>query len=102
MTALAQSLTGSLVGAVCPKAPPGVQPSVDNIEGWVAWTFFTLVAIVSVVGIVMVVWGKVWHHPKGARLGVEVLLVVVLGAVLYVVFPGIPAAIASGCAGTAG
>ncbi len=86
-----------LVSAVCPQALPGVGPAVTNIQGWVAYVFFTLVALVSVAGVIMVVWGKVWHHPKGARLGMEVLLIVVLGAVLYVVFPGIPAAITPGC-----
>ena len=85
------------VSAVCPKALPGVGPAVDSIGGWIAYVFFTLVAIVGVAGVIMVIWGKVWHHPKGARLGMEVLLIVIVGAVLYVVFPGIPAAIASGC-----
>ncbi len=104
MAGYVSSLPGSLPGALpaaCPVALPGVGPALGKIEGWTAWTFIALMSLAGVFGVIMFLWGKVGHHPKGARLGIEVLLTVVGAAVLYVVFPGIPSAIAAGCTGAA-
>jgi hypothetical protein len=86
------------VAAVCPKAPPGVATYTDDILGWVKWGVLTVMALSTFGSIGMLVWGRVTHHPKGARLGFDGILIVLVGAIGYVaVYPIITAITGKGC-----
>lgn len=74
--------TGS---GVCPQAPPGVQPYSDEILSWVKWGVLAILAIAFFASVGMLVWGRVTHHPKGARLGFDGLMICLVGAIIYVV-----------------
>lgn len=83
---LATNLGGHVLAAgVCPKAPPGVQAYSDEILSWVKWGVIGILAISTFASIGMLVWGRVTHHPKGARLGFDGLMICIVGAILYVV-----------------
>jgi hypothetical protein len=46
----------------------------------------------------MLVWGRVTHHPKGARLGFDGLMICLVGAIIYVVgYTIITSITGSGC-----
>lgn len=69
----------------CPTAPSAeVQTYADNITGWTKWGVLTILAISFMASTGMLVWGRVTHHPKGARLGFDGLMICLLGAILYV------------------
>ena len=89
----------SALGAtVCPQAPPGVQTYTDQVLGWVKWTVLALMAMCFFGSIGMLVWGRVTHHPKGARLGFDGTLICLVGAILYVVgYPIVASITGKGC-----
>lgn len=69
----------------CPSAPSAqVQTYADNILGWVKWGVLTVIAVSFFASTGMLIWGRATHHPKGARLGFDGLMICLLGAVLYV------------------
>jgi hypothetical protein len=70
---------------VCPQAPPGMQTWADQILGWVKWGVLAILAISFFVSVGMLIWGRVTHHPKGARLGFDGLMICLVGAIIYVV-----------------
>lgn len=70
---------------VCPKAPPGVQQYSDEILSWVKWGALSIIGIGIFISIILLVWGRVTHHPKGARLGFDGIVVCIGAAILYVV-----------------
>jgi hypothetical protein len=74
-----------LVAGVCPAAPPGLQVYADQILGWVKWGVLAVLAISFFASVGMLVWGRVTHHPKGARLGFDGIMICLVGAILYVV-----------------
>ena len=78
-------MIGVLAARVCPKAPPGVSQYSDEILAWVKWGVLAILAISFFSSVGMLVWGRVTHHPRGARLGFDGLMVCLLGAVIYVV-----------------
>lgn len=83
--------------AACPVAPsPQVQKHVDDIRGWTQWGVLSILGISFVACLGMVLWGQVFHHPKGARLGTSGLMVCVLVAILYVAGYGVITGI-TGC-----
>lgn len=83
---------------VCPQAPPGVQTYTDQVLGWVKWTVLALMAMCFFGSIGMLVWGRVTHHPKGARLGFDGTLICLVGAILYVVgYPIVASITGKGC-----
>jgi hypothetical protein len=83
---LAAKLGGHLFAAgVCPKAPPGVQMWSDQVLAWVKWGVLAILAISFFVSVGMLIWGRVTHHPKGARLGFDGLMICIVGAIIYVV-----------------
>ena len=83
---LAATFAGHLVAAgVCPQAPPGVQAYSDEILSWVKWAVLAILAISFFASVGMLVWGRVTHHPKGARLGFDGLMICMVGAIIYVV-----------------
>ena len=90
--------TVQLSAGVCPKAPPGMAKYTDEILGWVKWGVMSTEAILFFASVGMLVWGRVTHHPKGARLGFDGVLICLVGAVLYVVGPPILSSITGkGC-----
>lgn len=87
-----------LAGGVCPKAPPGVQQYQDQILSWVKWGVLAVIALMFFASVGMLVWGRATHHPKGARLGFDGLMICLVGAVIYVVGYGVVSAITGkGC-----
>jgi hypothetical protein len=53
-------------------------------------------AFVASIG--MLVWGRVTHHPRGARIGFDGLIIVLVAAVLLVVgYNAVLAIIGNGC-----
>jgi hypothetical protein len=83
--------------AACPVAPsPQVQQHVDDIRGWAQWAVISILAISFMASVGMLVWGRVTHHPKGARLGTDGLMICVVGAILYVAGYGVITGI-TGC-----
>lgn len=86
-TSLAAQLGAQLLAVddVCPVAPPGVQVWSDQILGWVKWGALALIAICFFVSVGLLVWGRVGHHHRGAKLGFDGILVCLAAAILYVV-----------------
>ena len=70
---------------VCPEAPPSTQTWEDQILSWVKWGVLAILAISFFASVGMLVWGRVTHHPKGARLGFDGLMICLVGAIIYVV-----------------
>ena len=65
----------------CPQAPPGMQTFADEIQSWIKWVVIALMAGAFVASIGMLVWGRVTHHPRGARIGFDGLIIVLVAAV---------------------
>jgi len=85
-TPIATKLGGHLFAAgVCPKPPPGLQQYADQVLAWVKWGVLAILAISFFVSVGMLIWGRVTHHPKGARLGFDGLMICIVGAIIYVV-----------------
>jgi hypothetical protein len=82
MGALAARL---LAAGVCPAAPPGVQLYADEILSWLKWGVLLILALSFFGSVGMLVWGRATHHPRGARLGFDGLMICVVAAVIYVV-----------------
>ena len=82
---LAQLGRRVLAAGVCPQAPPGVQKWSDEILAWVKWGVLAILAISFFVSVGMLIWGRVTHHPNGARLGFDGLMICMVGAIIYVV-----------------
>lgn len=76
--------TTILAAGVCPQAPPGMQTYSDQITGWVKWGVLAILVISFFASIGMLIWGRVTHHPKGARLGFDGILICIVGAILFV------------------
>lgn len=76
---------GRVVAAVCPVAPPGVQTYSDEVLSWVKWAVLAILAIAFFASVGMLIWGRVTHHPKGARLGFDGMMICLVGAIIYVV-----------------
>ncbi len=74
-----------LAAGVCPAAPPGLQTYADQIQGWVKWGVLAILAISFFASVGMLIWGRVTHHPKGARLGFDGIMICLVGAIIYVV-----------------
>lgn len=91
--------TGAAAAArVCPAAPPGVQTYADEILSWVKWSVLAILAVSFFASVGMLVWGRVTHHPRGARLGMDGLLICLVGAIIYAVgFAVITSITGSGC-----
>jgi hypothetical protein len=85
-------------GGVCPAAPPGLQQFANQIEGWVKWAVLAVMAVSFFASIGMLVWGRVTHHPKGARLGFDGLMICLVAAILFVGgYVVIASIVGSGC-----
>ena len=76
---------GRVAAAVCPAAPPGVQTYSNEVLSWVKWAVLAILAIAFFASVGMLIWGRVTHHPKGARLGFDGLMICLVGAIVYVV-----------------
>lgn len=74
-----------LASGVCPAAPPGLQVYSDQVLGWVKWGVLAVLAISFFASVGMLVWGRVTHHPKGARLGFDGIMICLIGSIIYAV-----------------
>ncbi len=74
---------GKTGGAVCAAAPAGLSGDVDLMISWAKWAVLSLLAIGFFASVGSLVWGRVTHHPQGARLGLNGIMVCVGGAILY-------------------
>lgn len=86
-------------GKVCPIAPEGAQPLVDQFLGWFAW-FLVWVAFPAgiLAGIGMILFGKIFSMPHVGKTGLIGMFVVLGAALLYLVVPGIMAGfVGDGC-----
>jgi hypothetical protein len=92
-------LAGALTAAgVCPAAPPGVQVYANEIQSWVKWGVLAIMGLCFFASVGMLVWGRVTHHPRGARLGMDGILICLVGAILYVVgYVIVQSIVGSGC-----
>jgi len=98
LVAAKTNLVAVHAAGVCPVAPPGVQTYTDQMLGWVKWTVLAVMGLSFFGSVGMLVWGRVTHHPKGARLGFDGTLICLVGAVLYVVgYPIITSITGQGC-----
>jgi hypothetical protein len=80
------TLHGLLMAAapsICPQAPGGLQAFADQLTGNAKWAVIAVLGIAFFAGVALMIWGRLSHHPKGARLGFEVLLVCLGAAILY-------------------
>ena len=73
---------------VCPKAPPGAQPLVDQIAGNVAWGVLEIFGLAGLVSIGAIAVGKLFGMPHASKWGVIGLCVVVIAAIIYMIWPG--------------
>ena len=96
MTAL---LVDSVAAAgACPAAPPGLPTYADQIQSCGQWAVLAPLAICFFASVGMLVWGRATHHPRGARLGMDGILICLLGAILYVVgYVIIQSIVGTGC-----
>ncbi|RMB57236.1 hypothetical protein [Tessaracoccus antarcticus] len=86
-------------GAVCPVAPAGAQPLVDQFLGWFAWFLVWIgfpASILAAIGAILI--GKLFSMPHVGKGGLIGIFVVLGAALLYLVVPGILAGfLGDGC-----
>ena len=83
---------------VCPKAPPGAQPLVDQITGNVAWGVLAIFGLAGLVSIGAIAAGKLFGMHNASKWGVVGLCVVLLAAICYMVWPGtLESLVGNGC-----
>ena len=90
--ATAAALSGKLLLIplkVCPKAPPGAQKYMDQFTGYSLWVAVSVFFIGFALSITAIVVGKTAHMPHMSQGGVFGLVGVIVGAILYMIFPGI-------------
>lgn len=86
------------VATICPKAPPGADPYVDDITGYVMWGVLALLFAAALVGIGAVVGGRMFSMPHASKVGIISVVVVFFAAIGYMIVPGIIGGITgSGC-----
>jgi ABC-type dipeptide/oligopeptide/nickel transport system permease subunit len=92
------SLSSHLVGAVvpllvpmevCPKAPPGAQEYADDVMGYVLWGVGIVFFLGLVIAIASLVAGRIVNMPHATKMGIVGIVMVIVGAIAYVVAPGI-------------
>jgi hypothetical protein len=74
-----------VAAAVCPEAPPGMQPFADDVTAWVKWGVLALIGIGAVVSLGAVLVGRIFSHPHASRHGAMGVAVVVMVAITYTV-----------------
>ena len=92
------SLFSHLIGAVvpllvpmevCPKAPPGAQKYADDVMGYVLWGVGIVFFLGLVIAIASLVAGRIVNMPHATKMGIVGIVMVIVGAIAYVVAPGI-------------
>lgn len=86
-------------GVVCPVAPAGAQPLVDQFLGWFAWFLVWIGFPASILAsIAAILIGKLFSMPHVGKGGLIGIFVVMGAALLYLVVPGIMAGfLGDGC-----
>lgn len=74
---------------VCPKAPPGAQKYADDVMGYVLWGVGIVFFLGMVIAIASLVAGRIVSMPHATKLGIVGIVMVIVGAIAYVVAPGI-------------
>ena len=83
---------------ICPQAPPGTQAYANEVTAWVKWAVLVILGICFFASVGMLIWGRVTHHPKGARLGFDGLMICFVAAILYVVgYVVVTSIVGNGC-----
>lgn len=85
-------------GTMCPEAPTAMANAVNDLGGYVLYGVLALVAVTIAVSIGLLFAGKASNSQMMTRSGAGGLLVVLLGAILWVTVPGIAdGIIGTGC-----
>lgn len=86
-------------GQVCPVAPAGAQPLVDQFLGWFSWGLVWIAFPAGVLAAVAsVILGKIFSMPHVSKGGLIGIFVILGAALLYLVIPGILAGfLGDGC-----
>jgi ABC-type dipeptide/oligopeptide/nickel transport system permease subunit len=74
---------------VCPKAPPGAQEYADDVMGYVLWGVGIVFFLGLVLAIASLVAGRIVNMPHATKMGIVGIVMVIVGAIAYVVAPGI-------------
>lgn len=74
---------------VCPKAPPGAQKYADDVMGYVLWGVGIVFFLGLVIAIASLVAGRIVNMPHATKMGIVGIVMVIVGAIAYVVAPGI-------------
>ena len=86
-------------GVVCPVAPEGAQPLVNQFLGWFAWFLVWIgfpASVLAAVGAILI--GKLFSMPHVGKGGLIGIFVILGAALLYLVVPGILAGfLGDGC-----
>ena len=83
---------------VCPKAPPGAQPFVDDITGYIAWAVLAIFGAAVLVAIGAIAAGRMFNMSHASKVGIVSAVVVFFAAIGYMVVPGMLSSITgSGC-----
>ena len=95
------SLSGQLASqfaTVCPKAPPGAQPYVNDVTGYVMWGVIAIFAIAVVVAVGSIVAGRIFGMPHASKMGIISAVVIFFCAIAYMVLPAmIEGILGNGC-----
>ena len=71
--------------AVCPEAPPGMQPFADDVTAWLKRGVLALIGIGAVMSLGSILVGRIFSHPHASRYGAMGVAVVVMVAITYTV-----------------
>ena len=83
---------------ICPKAPPGAQPIVDQVTGNVAWGVLAIFALAGLVSIGAIAAGKMLSMHQASKWGVIGLCVVIMAAICYMIWPAtLDSIVGNGC-----
>ena len=74
---------------VCPKAPPGAQKYADDVMGYVLWGVGIVFFLGLVIAVASLVAGRIVNMPHATKMGIVGIVMVIVGAIVYVVAPGI-------------
>lgn len=99
MIVLSAAAGAVLAAGGCPAAPSAaISTFSNNVLSWAKWLVLALLGISFFVSLSMLIWGRVTHHPRGARLGFDGIMVCVGVAILFAAGYALIAGIAgSGC-----
>lgn len=94
------SLPRAKPGPICPSAPAEMANAVSDLGGYVVYVVLALVGVTIAASVGLLLAGKASNSQMMTRSGAGGLLIVVVGAILWVTIPGIAdGIIGTGCVG---